>query len=292
MLFLAAATLAAVWYLFRFTTLGRRLLATGGNEKAAKMAAVDTDRMQLIANILSGLFAAVAGICAVSMNGAAQPTTGQDWMIYSFAVSVIGGTALAGGVICPIGIAIAAFLVVIIKNGLVMLNANISIVHQEIQVIPEATVAENIVLDKLDTFRSRLGRLDWKRINATAQKYLQIVELDVAPTQIIKGMTAAQKQLIQIAKALSADARYILLDEPTIGVDIGAKYHIHKLIWDLAEKQGKSIILISSDMTEMVTLARRILVFKDYQIVDEIDGLNDREHSYQELSERIGQAVS
>ena len=59
------------------------------------------------------------------MNGAAQPTTGQDWMIYSFAVSVIGGTALAGGVICPIGIAIAAFLVVIIKNGLVMLNANI-----------------------------------------------------------------------------------------------------------------------------------------------------------------------
>ena len=125
MLFLAAATLAAVWYLFRFTTLGRRLLATGGNEKAAKMAAVDTDRMQLIANILSGLFAAVAGICTVSMNGAAQPTTGQDWMIYSFAVSVIGGTALAGGVICPIGIAIAAFLVVIIKNGLVMLNANI-----------------------------------------------------------------------------------------------------------------------------------------------------------------------
>ena len=86
---------------------------------------VDTDRMQLIANILSGLFAAVAGICTVSMNGAAQPTTGQDWMIYSFAVSVIGGTALAGGVICPIGIAIAAFLVVIIKNGLVMLNANI-----------------------------------------------------------------------------------------------------------------------------------------------------------------------
>ena len=123
MLFLAAATLAAVWYLFRFTTLGRRLLATGGNEKAAKMAAVDTDRMQLIANILSGLFAAVAGICTVSMNGAAQPTTGQDWMIYSFAVSVIGGTALAGGVICPIGIAIAAFLVVIIKNGLVKLNA-------------------------------------------------------------------------------------------------------------------------------------------------------------------------
>ena len=52
------------------------------------------------------------------------------------------------------------------------------------------------------------------------------------------------------------------------------------------------MILISSDMPEMVTLARRILVFKDYQIVEEIKDLNDKEHSYQEVSERIGQAIA
>lgn len=125
MLYLAVAALVVVWYIFRYTVLGRKLLATGGNEKAAKMAAVNTENMMLIANILSGLFAAIAGICAVSMNGAAQPTTGSDWMIYSFAVSVIGGTALAGGVICPIGIVIAGIMIVIIKNGLIMLNANV-----------------------------------------------------------------------------------------------------------------------------------------------------------------------
>ena len=125
MLFLAAAFLVIVWYVFRYTVLGRKLLATGGNEKAARMAAVNTDNMLLIANILSGFFAAIAGICAVSMNGAAQPSTGADWMIYSFAVSVIGGTALAGGVICPVGIFIAGIMIVIIKNGLVMMNANI-----------------------------------------------------------------------------------------------------------------------------------------------------------------------
>lgn len=125
MLYLAVAFLIVVWYVFRYTVLGRQLLATGGNKKAADMAAINTDNMVLIANILSGLFAAIAGICAVSMNGAAQPTTGSDWMIYSFAVSVIGGTALAGGVICPVGIFIAAIMIVIIKNGLIMLNSNV-----------------------------------------------------------------------------------------------------------------------------------------------------------------------
>lgn len=125
MLFLAVIFLIATWYIFRYTVLGRKLLATGGNLKAAQMAAVNTDNMILVANILSGLFAAIAGICAVSMNGAAQPTTGSDWMIYSFAVSVIGGTALAGGVLNPLGIFIAGIMIVVIKNGLIMLNANV-----------------------------------------------------------------------------------------------------------------------------------------------------------------------
>lgn len=125
MLYLAIVVLVIVWYLFRYTVLGRQLLATGGNLKAAQMAAINTDRMQLTANILSGLFAAIAGICTVSMNGSAQPTTGADWMIYSFAVSVIGGTALAGGAISALGIFIAGYMIVMIKNGLVLLNANV-----------------------------------------------------------------------------------------------------------------------------------------------------------------------
>jgi len=125
MLYLAALVLIGVWYFFRFTVPGRRLLATGGNLQAARMAAVNTNFSIVLANVLSGLFAALAGICAVSMNGSAQPTTGTDWMIYSFAVAVIGGTSLSGGVISAAGIFIAAFLIVMIKNGLVMINANI-----------------------------------------------------------------------------------------------------------------------------------------------------------------------
>lgn len=118
------AILIVVWYFFKYTMTGRKLLATGGNIRAASMAAVNTDRMIFIANTLSGFFAGIAAVWSVSMNSIAQPTTGSDWMLYSFAVSVIGGTGLAGGVICPLGLAIAGFMIVVIKNGLVLIQAN------------------------------------------------------------------------------------------------------------------------------------------------------------------------
>lgn len=89
------------------------------------MAAIPTDRCIIIGHVLSGLFAALAGVLNVSMNGVAQPSTGSDWMLYSMAVAVIGGTALSGGVINPIGLFIAGYMVIMIKNGLVMINANI-----------------------------------------------------------------------------------------------------------------------------------------------------------------------
>lgn len=124
MLYLAIAVLFVVWYFFKYTVSGRKMLATGGNATAARMAAIDTEKSIMLANVLCGLFAAIAAICSVSMSCSAQPSTGADWMIYSFAVAVIGGTALVGGEIRAPGIIIAAFLIVMIKNGLVMINAN------------------------------------------------------------------------------------------------------------------------------------------------------------------------
>jgi ribose transport system ATP-binding protein len=86
----------------------------------------------------------------------------------------------------------------------------------------------------------------------------------------------------------------LIVDEPTIGVDIGAKEYIHQLIWDLASRQQKSIILISSDMPEIINVARRILVFRDYHIVGEVrsdDGAG-AQRSYDEISHEIGGYLS
>lgn len=125
LLWIAALSLIILGYIFKYTVTGRRILSTGGNIEAAKMSGINTNKMIILANIGSGFFAALAGILWISRTGSAQPSTGVDWMVISFAVAVIGGTSLKGGVFNPLGIFFAGFLIVMVKNGLVMLNANI-----------------------------------------------------------------------------------------------------------------------------------------------------------------------
>ncbi len=117
--------LAVVAYFFRFAVTGRRILATGGNAEAARLSGIRTDRITVLANVLSGLFAALAGFLWITRVGSAQPSIGSDWLIISFAVAIIGGTALAGGEISALGLGAAAIMLTLIKNGLIMFNVNV-----------------------------------------------------------------------------------------------------------------------------------------------------------------------
>ncbi len=92
-----------------------------------------------------------------------------------------------------------------------------------------------------------------------------------------------------MAKWLAADCDILLIDEPTIGVDIGAKDQIHRLIRDLAARHGKAVVLISSDLPEIVRLATRILVFRDRRIVGEVAVLDAPDQSFETISRRIGE---
>ena len=108
---------------------------------------------------------------------------------------------------------------------------------------------------------------------------------------VIENLSGGNQQKVSIGKWLLAGCDILIIDEPTVGVDIGAKQQIHEIIWQLARDEGKSIILISSDMTEMITLARRIIVFKDFHINGEITGLNERVYEYGEVSSMLGAAM-
>ncbi|MBK8047933.1 MAG: ABC transporter permease [Anaerolineales bacterium] len=122
---LAIALLVFMGYFFKYTVIGRRLLATGGNQEAARLSGIRTDNMILLAHTLSGFFAAIAGLLWISRMGSAQPSSGTDWLIVSFAVSIIGGTALSGGEFSAIGFFFSAVMLTLIKNGLIMLNVNV-----------------------------------------------------------------------------------------------------------------------------------------------------------------------
>jgi ribose transport system permease protein len=121
---LMVCALGLLFYMFKFMRFGRRLLATGGSIEATRLSGVDTDRIIIMSNILSGLFAAIAGVLWVSRMGSAQPATGQNWLIISFAVAIIGGTALKGGYIYPLGLFMGGVIIVLIRNGLIMLDVN------------------------------------------------------------------------------------------------------------------------------------------------------------------------
>jgi ribose transport system ATP-binding protein len=112
------------------------------------------------------------------------------------------------------------------------------------------------------------------------------------PDQRTESLSGGNQQKICIAKWLAADCDILIIDEPTVGVDIGAKEQIHQLIWDLAKKQRKAIILISSGMPEIIKLSHRILVFRNHQIVDEVVDVDDASKTYDDLSMAIARHLN
>jgi len=121
---LVVALLAVVGYMYANTVFGRRMLATGGNAAAARLSGIATDRMVVWAHVLSGAFAALAAVLWASKLGSAAPETGDDWLIISFAVAIIGGTGLNGGIISALGIFMGSSIFMLIKHGLVEVKAN------------------------------------------------------------------------------------------------------------------------------------------------------------------------
>ena len=100
--------------------------------------------------------------------------------------------------------------------------------------------------------------------------------------QAVGNLSGGNQQKVSVAKWLAASPEVLIIDEPTVGIDIKTKYELHQLVIELAEG-GMAIILISSDMPEMVRLADRILVFRANRIVAELS--ND--HDYDMMSPAI-----
>ena len=122
-----------------------------------------------------------------------------------------------------------------------------------------------------------------------------IRDLDIratGPFQRTEDLSGGNQQKICISKWLAADCDILIIDEPTVGVDIGAKEQIHQLIWDLAKRRRKAILLISSDMPEIIRVASRILVYKDRRIAGEITGVDDGTKTYAEVSAAIGRHLN
>ena len=89
----------------------------------------------------------------------------------------------------------------------------------------------------------------------------------------IKNLSGGNQQKVILGRWLLTDPQVLLLDEPTRGIDVGAKYEIYELILDLA-KQGRGVIMVSSEMPEIMGVCDRIIVMSGGRIAGEVDGKN------------------
>ena len=105
---------------------------------------------------------------------------------------------------------------------------------------------------------------------ANAEKYREEIQIK-CPTinQLVKNLSGGNQQKVILGKWLAADSQLIIFDEPTRGIDVGAKYEIYKLINDLVES-GRSVLMISSEMEELIGMSDRIIVLAEHQMTGEL----------------------
>ena len=126
-------------------------------------------------------------------------------------------------------------------------------------VIVKRNVADNTVLASLEKF-TKLSLIDDKKVNKKSVEYVELLGTKTPSVrQIVGNLSGGNRQKVVISKWLERDCDILIFDEPTRGIDVGAKSEIYRFINELAQ-QGKSIIVISSELTEVLRLSDRIVV--------------------------------
>ncbi|MDT0344113.1 sugar ABC transporter ATP-binding protein [Streptomyces litchfieldiae] len=141
----------------------------------------------------------------------------------------------------------------------------ISIIHQEFNLVPDLTVAQNIFIGR----EPRRGRLllDDRRLNADAAGLLERLGLPLDPQAVVRELTVANQQMVEIAKALSYEPRVLIMDEPTAALNDAEVTTLHELIRRFV-RPGTGVIYISHRMGEIKRIADRVTVIRDGEYID------------------------
>ena len=139
------------------------------------------------------------------------------------------------------------------------MELGVVLIHQELNLADNLDVAANIFLGR-EPLRMKL--IDRKKMEKEAAKYLEMVGLDVSPRTIVSSLTIGHQQLIEIAKALSVNARILIMDEPTSSLSAHETENLFRVVKDL-QANGIAVIYISHRLGEVRELADRVTVLRD-----------------------------
>ena len=144
------------------------------------------------------------------------------------------------------------------------IKKGITMIHQELNPEPYLTVAENIFLHKEDV---RGVFLNKNETNRRAAEVLKQFDFDISPTHLVGDLTLAQAQMIEIMKAVSSDAKLVIMDEPTSSLDNDETDRLFQTIRQL-KARGVSVIYISHRMEEIFSICDTVSVFRDGKFID------------------------
>ena len=153
------------------------------------------------------------------------------------------------------------------------LKHGISVIYQELDLMPALTVAENIYISDLP---GKGGTVDYRALNRKTQELIDGLSLKIKPTDYVSMLTVSERQMVEILKALSHDSELIIMDEPTAALNTQEVEKLYEIIRKL-KAGGKTILYISHRLREVFDLSDRVTVLRDGKYIDtcDIGGLSE-----------------
>jgi ABC-type sugar transport system ATPase subunit len=159
-----------------------------------------------------------------------------------------------------------------VRQGVVMIPED----RKAQGIVPKMTVGKNMMLSSIQHYLRPISKLvHSQEVNKAIRKNIERLNIQPAGAvdKLLATLSGGNQQKVIIARGIDSRADVIIFDQPTAGVDVGAKSEIHNIITGLAE-QGKGILIISLEVEEVLLIADRILVIRDGRLVREMDGIN------------------
>jgi inositol transport system ATP-binding protein len=153
---------------------------------------------------------------------------------------------------------------IILKSPIDALNQGIAMIHQELNLMPYMTVAENVWITREP--KNRIGFIDHKELNRRTAELFEKLNIQIDPTVEIQTLSVANRQMVEIAKAVSYNSDVLIMDEPTSALTETEVAHLFAIIRNL-RAQGKGIIYITHKMNELFEIADEFSVFRDGKFI-------------------------
>jgi L-arabinose transport system ATP-binding protein len=166
------------------------------------------------------------------------------------------------------------------------LRAGVAVIYQELHLVPELSVAENLLLGQLP---GRWGLIDRKRLAALALAELRRLGEDLDPDAKLKNLSIGQRQMVEIGKALSRNARVIAFDEPTSSLSSREAGRLMEIVRTL-RREGRAVIYVSHRMEEVYALCDRVTVFRDGRQVTTLEQLREADRD-RLVSAMVGRSI-